>query len=107
MKIVLATFAVIVVLGGLIIGLSETGLLWREKYEVKHQDISREVFEHTKSRVHGVTQDLADLYQEYQTADEKQKQGIASIVRMRFSNFDKGLINSPELRAFLVEMRGY
>jgi len=107
MKIFISIIIMILLTGAMVFGISEARLIWRNRYEVKHQDISREVFEHSKSRVHGAIQDLSNFYSEYQTADAETRKGIRTIVRMRFSNFDEQLISSLELRVFLIEMRGF
>ena len=84
------------------------GLGWMKFFEPRKENIRREVFEQTKSYVHGKTQDLAKYYQEYQNAGtEADKAAIKEIVRLRFAEFDMACLNSLRLKRFLVEMRGY
>lgn len=89
-----------------IIGLS--GLGWHKFFAPKHENIRREVFEQTKSYVHGGIQDIAKYFEEYQQAEtEIDKETIKAVVSARFAEFDASNISSPKLKGFLISMRGY
>jgi len=77
-------------------------------FEPKRENIKREVFENTKSYVHGVIQDLGKYYEEYQKAETMDdKEVIASVIKMRFAEFDSSKIKSSPLRQFFINVRGY
>lgn len=71
------------------------------------QQIEREVFEETKSYVHGKIQDLAKYYEECQKATDDDKATIADVIQMQFANFEADKIDNFKLRSFLVEIRGF
>ncbi len=74
----------------------------------KHENVRREVFENTKSFVKGKTQDLAQYYAEFSKAKtEEDRQIVREIIKMQFADFNASRINSPKLRTFLTNMRGY
>ena len=76
-------------------------------FEPKRENIKREVYENTKSRMHGIAQDIGKYYQEYQKATSEEKQTIRSVINMRFASVDADKLESPQLQSFLREMRGY
>jgi len=94
----------ILVIGGLIglsyafgwIGVHQTKTIYKAKENAK-----REVFEQTQSYVEGKRQSALKYYQEYQKADESQKQGLKSIVSQDFANFDEDKYLTGELRNFI------
>lgn len=74
----------------------------------KKENIRREVFENNKSYSHGIIQDLAKYYGEYQKAESTEdKNAIKEIIKVRFAEFDSDKINSQQLKTFLINMRGY
>ena len=74
----------------------------------KKENIRREVFENTKSYTHGLVQDLSKYWNEYRKAESQDdKNAIKGIVRVRFAEFDIDKLNSPQLKQFLINMRGY
>ena len=73
----------------------------------KFQDVRRDVFENTKSYLHGIQQDLGKYYLEYQTADTDEKEAIRATIQMRFGEVDANKLQSPQLRNFLISTRGY
>lgn len=100
---------VLIVIGILIIpafiGLYELGMM--KFFMPKKENIRREVFENTKSYLHGVQQDLGKYYNEYQSADDPGKQAIRATIKMRFAELDESKLQSPQLRSFLRQTRGY
>jgi hypothetical protein len=76
-------------------------------FEPKRENIRREVYEQTKSRVEGVVQDLGKYYREYQEADGDGKKIIENTVQMRFGNFDAELIDNYKLKSWFISIRGY
>lgn len=94
----------ILVFGGLIglsygfgwIGVHLTKTIYKAKENAK-----REVFEQTQSYVEGKRQSALKYYQEYQKADESQKQGLKSIISQDFANFDEDKYLTGELRNFI------
>lgn len=77
-------------------------------FEPIKEDARREVFENTKSYIHGKTHDLAKYFEEYNKADSiGDKEAVASLIKMNFSDFDESKIRSDRLKRFLVSVRGY
>jgi hypothetical protein len=97
-----------IVIGALLIpifiGLYSLGMF--KFFAPLQKDIQREVFENTKSYIHGVQQDLGKYYHEYQNADETGKSVIAATIRMRFAEVDAEKLQS-NLKQFLIQTRGY
>lgn len=89
----------------IVVGLYGLGLF--KVFAPMKRDIDREVFENTKSYLHGIQQDLGKYYHEYQTADECGKSIIEATIRMRFAEVDANKLQSRELRTFLKKTRGY
>lgn len=83
------------------------GLGFFKFFEPKKENIRREVFENTKSYVHGKIQDLAKYYKEYEAGDEGEKLVLESVIRSQFASFDESKIESATLRSFLTKTRGY
>jgi len=102
-------YIVLLSIGGLLvpflIGLYSLGMF--KFFAPKTENIKREVFENTKSYLHGVQQDLGKYYHEYQKADDSSKEIIKSTIRMRFAEVDVSKLQSAKLRSFLTEARGY
>jgi hypothetical protein len=83
-------------------------LQYKKTFGTRMENVNREIFEETKSYIHGVIQDLGKYYDEYQKAGiEKERDAIANTIKIRFAEFDATRIKSKELREFLVEVRGY
>jgi len=78
----------------------------RRIFGVAREDARREIFEETKSYVHGKIQDLAKYYEEYQKNPED-REIIAQVIRIRFAEFDADKIKNRRLREFLITIRGY
>lgn len=75
--------------------------------EPVREDVKRNVFENTKSYLHGAQQDLGKYYNEYQAATEDERIAIRATILMRFAELDENKIQNPRVRAFLIETRGY
>ncbi len=88
-----------------LIGLYSLGMF--KFFAPKTENIKREIFENTKSYLHGVQQDLGKYYLEYQKADDAGKGAIRATIQMRFAEVDVNKLQSPELRLFLTTTRGY
>jgi len=88
-----------------LIGLYSLGMF--KFFAPKTQNIQREVFEDTKSYLHGVQQDLGKYYLEYQKADDAGKGAIRATIQMRFAEVDADKLQSARLRSFLTTTRGY
>ena len=104
-KIKIVGIVICVLLIPIVIGLYSLGLF--KFFAPMEKNIQREVFENTKSYLHGVQQDLGKYYHEYQTADECGKSIIETTIRMRFVEVDANKLQSKELRMFLKRVRGY
>lgn len=96
---------------GLLFGLAfATGLFDLEMFKFfapKYANVEREVFENTKSYLHGVQQDLGKYYHEYQKATGSEREAIRATIQMRFAEVDANKIQNPQVRMFLTQMRGY
>ena len=91
---------------GLVIPSIELGYVsfWQPKFE----SVKRKNFEQTKSYSYGMTADLSKYYSEFKTTEDPEgRLAIKELVRIRFSNFDKSVVNEPALENFLIECRGF
>ena len=104
-KIKIVGIVICVLLIPIVIGLYDLGLF--KLLAPMEKNIHRDVFENTKSYLHGVQQDLGKYYYEYQTADECGKSIIETTIRMRFAEVDANKLQSRELQMFLKKIRGY
>ena len=104
-KIKVIGIVICVLLIPIVIGLYSLGLF--KLFAPMEKNIQREVFENTKSYLHGVQQDLGKYYHEYQTTDECGKSVIEATIRMRFAEVDANKLQSRELQMFLKKARGY
>ena len=102
-------YIVLLTIGGLVIpfliGLYFLGLF--KFFSPKTENIRREVFENTKSYVHGIQQDLGKYYLEYQKSDATGKKIIETTIQMRFAEVDVNKLQSAKLQSFLIITRGY
>lgn len=101
-----AYVALWIVLGiALIIGLGFGGLWYKGYFGPKYQEIDREIWEQTTSRIHGSTQEIGKRYLEYQKADEDEKVAICSYLRTSYPNLDSDNIDDYKLRQFFNNCR--
>ena len=98
--LVLACIALPVVIGAYGLGLFKI-------FAPATEDVRRDVFENTKSYLHGVQADLGKYYEEYSKADADGKETIRQTIKMRFPSVDANKLQNPELRRFLTNMRGF
>jgi len=95
---------------GILIGifmLSLVGVGYYSFFAPMVKNVEREVFENTKSYIQGVQQDLGKYYLEYQKGTQSEKGAIRATIQMRFAEVDSSKLQSPQLRAFLTQTRGY
>ena len=104
-KIKIVGIVICILLIPVVVGLYSLGLF--KFFAPMEKNIQREVFENTKSYLHGVQQDLGKYYHEYQTADSCGKNVIKATIRMRFAEVNADKLQSRELQMFLKEARGY
>jgi len=97
--------SVVGVLIPFVIGLYSLGMF--KFFASKTENIKRDIFENTKSYLHGVQQDLGKYYLEYQKEDDMGKGAIKTTIQMRFAEVDANKLQSAKLRSFLTTMRGY
>ena len=97
----------LLIISALIFGISLFGLGYYKFFAPKYEDAKRDVFENTKSYLHGVQQDLGKYYFEYQNADEEGKAAIKAVIRIRFAEVDESKLQSVKLQSFLRNTRGY
>lgn len=107
MKIVFGILGGIVGIIVLVFGLELLGLGFTKFFEPKRENIRREVFENTKSYVHGKVQDLARYYEQYQAADDSSRTAIRNLIQIQFADFNENNIQAENLKRFLINMRGF
>jgi len=91
----------------LAISLEFLGLGWSSYFNPKKESVKREVFEQTKSYTQGMAQTLAKHYREYQKGSLEDKKIITNVIQTQFAEFDEDALNSPKLKQFLINTRGY
>ena len=104
LRIVLPVVVALVVIGA---GSELLGLGWFRFIEPKRESVRREVFEETKSYVHGAIQDIARYHGEYAAATEEEQKAIKVVIRTRFAEFDADHIESTPLRTWFIDARGF
>ena len=96
----------IVLLLSVAFGLEWAGIKWYGFFGPKRAAVRREVFKQTRSYNEGKEQELIKLRREYMMAkDEDTKRVIGSTIRHSFADYDESLLDSPELRAFLKQIK--
>jgi hypothetical protein len=105
MRVALGVVGAIVATIALAFCLELGGVYWFGFFEPMKENVRREVFENTKSYVHGKIQDLAKLYREYQDAEDQG--ALEAVIRSQFAEFNADHVQSHELRRFLINVRGY
>lgn len=103
-KVVFGFIGIIIV----ILLLQLAGIGWFRVIEPMREDARREVFEETKSYVHGKIQQLAKYKYEYdRSEDPLSRGGIKSVIRSQFAAFDADNIRDYKLKNFLIKIRGF
>ncbi len=97
----------IVLVLAIVFALGLAGLGWKAFFKPKHENIERKVFENTKSYTHGMAQELAKHYSEYQKGTNAEKQIIRNVIKSRFADFDETKLRTQALKSFLISTRGY
>ena len=102
--IALITFAILVIpyfLGGY-------SLLYRSVFGVAQRDVERRIYEQSKSRVHGLVEQLAKYKYEYdRSTSAADKEAIVQVIRATMATLDANDVEPVLLRQFLINTRGY
>ena len=108
-KITIIAIFVLVALFALSFGSEHLGLWWNKYFGTRRRDVQREVYEESKSYVHGKIQDLAKYYREYNdpATTPQEKKALESVLRSQFADMTADNIREDDLRRFLVKIRGY
>jgi hypothetical protein len=106
MKLIGYIGAILIAIIILMFVLEVIGLGFTKFFEPKRENIRREIFENTKSYVHGKIQDLSKYKQQYDKGTIDGKIAIEEIIKIQFADFDESTINVANLH-FLINMRGY
>lgn len=70
----------------------------------REEAVRREVFENSKSYIHGTIQELRNMQMEYVKADDNHKQALGSIILHRVNDF--GESNLPmDLKTFVNQIK--
>lgn len=105
---IVACIAGLITLIALGTGLEWFGIKKAGVFAPMRENVRRETFERSQSFTHGKVQDLAKYYEEARKADTPEDvETIRQLVILNFTNFDAATVDSPQLRAWLVEQRGY
>lgn len=107
MKATLLVLVSIVLLIGLMFGLTYLDLVHFSFFEPKYEDARRTAFEKTRSYNQSKMQDLAKYRLEWTRAEsQEEKDALASVIRHRFADYDAAQLPT-ELAEFLKEIREY
>lgn len=105
-KITALTILLIISLLSLAFGAEWLGIAWKGYFGPKHEDVKREVWEQTKSRVAAATQEISKRRLEYMKSDdETEKKAIAEYIRSAYANLDPEDINDSALRRFFINCK--
>ena len=103
---VLLGVVVLVLMFPLAFGLEWAGIKWYGFFGPKKEAVRRDVFKETRSYNEGKEQELIKLRLEYlQAKTEEEKRVLASTIRHLFADYDENLIDSPELKSFLKQIK--
>lgn len=93
----------------LVFVIGAVGLGYKMVFKPAHENVERKVFENTQSFVHGKIMDLAKYKLEYNELAGKatDQRALQIIISQQMANLDKSKVQDPDLRAFLVQMRGF
>ena len=105
MKTAVAWFLGIVVFFGLMFAIGAMDNLYNATIGRQSMNVKRENYERSQSYVHGKMEDLSKYKREYERAtNPAEKAQVRSYILGEFANFDRKLIDNPDLYNFLVEM---
>ncbi len=82
-------------------------LFFLETFGTQEESIKHEIFRNNKAYIQGMARDLANYYQQWQTAFDDEKDSIENIIKIVYADFDENKIKNRKLRAFLIQTRGY
>jgi len=90
---------------GLMFGTGILGNRYKETIGRESIDIDRENFEHNKSHVHSMIEDLSKYKLELaRTEDVVERKAIISFITENYATFDSKLIENDNLRYFLDDI---
>lgn len=92
----------------LVFVLGAVGLGYKMMFKPAHENVNRHVFENTQSYVHGKIQDLAKYKREYDgLTNPNDRAALRAFINQQFAQFDSNKVQDPNLRNFLIDMRGF
>lgn len=104
--VIAVSIVVIVLLVGLSVGSEYLNLWWRKTFEPAHEDIDREVWENTNSRINGAVQEINERMLEYKRAEDRsEKEAIANYLRRSYPDLDPSKINDRVIRDFFKKVK--
>lgn len=105
-KIVMILIILFIVLATISFSSEMLRLKMKRFFGVKEENVEREVWEETNSRVRGVTQEVGKRLREYNdTESEVEKKAIANNLAKSYPNFDPAKINDKKLRMFFEDCK--
>lgn len=106
MKDAFSALGVIVLIIGLIIGASFGGLALYRAIAPEWEEARTDVYRNTKSYVEGTIRDLRRLKRDYDSADDKQKTALRTIILQRSDEVN--MEQMPEdIRRFVEDVRNF
>lgn len=69
----------------------------------KVEAVRRDTFEQSKAYRQGMAQELENMRFQYEQADPKHREALASIIRHRVADLDPSAL-SPDMRAFVISL---
>lgn len=104
---ILAGIVCLIAFIALMMALEVGGIKWSGVVNPMREEVRREVYENTRSYNEGKEQDLARFRLQYLKGNPEDRSALESTIQIMFANFDASHLNSPELKQFLYEIRGY
>jgi len=91
---------------GLSVGGEYLNLWWRQTFEPAHENIDREVWENTNSRINSAAQEINKRMLEFNKTDDKQeREAIAQYLRGSYPDLDPSKINDAVVRDFFRKIK--
>ena len=73
-------------------------------FSPKYEQVRRETFEQSKAYNQGMAQEVMKFQQDYITANDSQKDALASVIIHRTADYDLSKL-SPSSKAFIEKLR--
>jgi hypothetical protein len=104
-KIILSAILIIALLIGLSFATEMGNVWWQRFFGEKYENVERDVWENTNSRINGATQEINKRMIEFKSAGPGEREAIAQYLRGSYPDLDPNKINDPVIRDFFRKIK--